>query len=1056
MGYVIEKEVARKRLELQVKRFKNDLNKGVISGTHQKTTVQYKVTSSGKKYNETQVRQGYVLPLFRDILGWDIDNSINEVIPELYNHEGFADFVFVRNNQKKFVLETKRPSVNIDPNTESGREGARQAIGYARSIKDVHFSIVSNFELLVFCHSYSMPPKGKELSNVINWFHFEDFLLDENFETLWEFRFERAGQENFAECFKKNIDKNLIKKYKAIDDALLDDLQKIRVLLANAISGLFLSAEDADVICNEIINKIVVARALEDRNIIQTTIRGALGDKNPWEDFKKYMKSLSKTLPISVFEIGKTSSISNENITLESKVFHEVVQMFYDRAYAGNLHDVYDFKFIPADILGYAYENSISYKLSYEKKSFKLRRKEFFKDGVHYTPLYICRDVVSKSIGQVLNFKDLKDVKVADIACGSGSFLTAVYDFLYKNYYNESSKFSNDGVKKVLPLETRKKILENNIWGVDIDYFASEVAKVALYLKYFEDFPIDEKFSIDSLPRLENIICADSLIDTNLKLKLTKAAKPICSAHSKFLSVIKNGGFDSIVGNPPYIKIQDLLKLEDIPLEIYKELYNETFSEGALEFAIAFIQRGVGLLQPNGTLGFIIPNKMFSNKQGKGIREFLTTSETHSVFEITDFHSCQIFDASIYTCLLFVEKNSTFKNKIKVNNIYRADDISHTLNKCNHLSEKSPSNDFEVGKVNRSDLKINGWEINVETRKSLLEKLRLQPKKLLDVIPEGKVFQGIPTGADPVFLVRKVKNITKNTILIYSDSTDSEHEIEIKYLKPVLKGSTNLKLFNKIDSDFYLIYPYSNGVLVEPKDLKGSLTYEYLSLRKNRETLERRENGKFAGNKFYQYSRPQNLNLWESDKILVPYLVEKFNAHFDTSKNIFVNVSTGGYGIIPPTSEKERIILLLVLNSSVFNFYIKSNSGDFRGGWFECSKHYLSDVPVPDISNVNIDFKKINQAFAENYEINKELLSTTNPMKRTKLKLELSKNLDWLNEQVMDLYSLNDEEKDLLNFYDSNVRDSDIDDYYKDLIRVAELLEDGEQASLGYLKFVDQ
>lgn len=1060
MGFTIDKELARKRLELQVKRFKNDLRNGEISGGHPKTTEQYPATQGGKKYNETQVRQGYVLPLFRDILGWDVDNSINEVIPELHNHEGFADFVFVRNNQKKFVLETKKPSVNIDPNTQSGREAVRQVIGYSRSIKDVHFSIVSNFELLVFCHSYTMPPKDQESSNVISWFHFEDYLNEENFETLWEFRFEKAGDQNFALPFKSKIDKNIIKKYKTIDDALLDDLQKVRVLLANSASGIVLASEDADVICNEIINKIVVARTLEDRNIVSSSLKEVVASKDSWKEFKKHIKKLHQSFPISVFDFGRKSSLSNDNLEFDNKAFSCVLQMFYDRTSNGIIHDVYDFKYIPSDILGYAYEHSISYKLSFEKGSFKLKRKDFFKDGVHYTPLYICRDIVKKSVNKSLEHKSLKDIKVADIACGSGSFLTALYDFLYKSYLKETSKTKTDGIKDVLPLKLRKSIIENNIWGVDIDYFASEVAKVALYLKFFEDFPVGTKTSPEDLPDIDNnIICADSLIDTTLKIKLPKSAQPINSgSHSKILNVIKNNGFDAIVGNPPYIKIQDLLKLEELPLDSYKVLYKETFSEGALEFAIAFIQRGINLLSENGALGFIIPNKIFSNKQGQGVREYLSGNSTVNVFEVTDFHSCQIFDASIYTCLLFIEKrNKVSKNSVKINNILRVDDIAYTLNKCNHIAEKFPSNDYEVGSLNKSCLAPDGWDIAVESRKRLLEKLNQQPKKLTEVIPEGKIFQGIPTGADPVFLVRKIKNKNKNLVTIYSDSTKSEHTIEAEFLRPVLKGSTNLKHFNEIPSELYLIYPYEDGNLIEPKAFKDSETYKYLSLKINRDTLEKREDGKFSGSKFYQYSRPQNLKLWEGDKICIPYLVERFNAHYDDRKNIFVNVSTGGYAIIPPSTESERNALLMILNSSVFNFYIKSIAGDFRGGWFECSKHYLSEIPMPNLSSMTLDNKKLRNVLKELYDANSELQSATNMMTRVKLQTSIGKNLDWLNEVVMDTYGLTAEEKELLKFYDSNARDGEVDEYHRDLFKVVQLVEDGEQASyLNHMKLLDQ
>ncbi len=369
MGQIIDKKIAYRRLELLVKRFKNDLTNGDISGSHEKTLSEYPATANGRKYSESQIRQGFILPMFRDILGWDIDNSINEVIPELYNHQGFADFVFVRNNQRKFVLETKKPSVNIDPNISSGRDGLRQVIGYARSLKDVNLAIVSNFELLVFSHSYIMPKTGEEIKNVLDWFHFSDFLSELKFETLWQFRFEACADKNFCSSLLKDVDAKIIKKHKTIDQNLLEDLKVVRVKLANSLSGKILDSEEADSLVHSIINRIIFIRSLEDRGVISSRLAELIGCENVWEKFKIHANKIFDKFPIELLNTKNDNFLDSKKLVIQDQAFSESLQMFYDRG-SEFYHDCYDFKYIPSEILGYAYEHSIAFKLMIEKNIF--------------------------------------------------------------------------------------------------------------------------------------------------------------------------------------------------------------------------------------------------------------------------------------------------------------------------------------------------------------------------------------------------------------------------------------------------------------------------------------------------------------------------------------------------------------------------------------------------------------------------------------------------------------------------------------------------------------
>lgn len=1082
MGKNVDKKIAYKRLELLVKRFRNELGNGDISGSHPLTTEEFKPTEEGKKFNESQVRQGFVLPMFRDVLGWDIDNSINEVIPELHNHEGFADFVFVRNNQRKYVLETKKPYVNIDPSTQSGRDGVRQSIGYASSLKDVNMALVSNFECLVFSHSYTMPKKGEENKNVLEWFHFSQLLDKDNFEILWQFRFEACGEKDFCPDLLDRIDNNLIKKRKTIDQNLLDDLKSIRVLLANNMSGILLDIDTADTVTQHLINRIIFTRVLEDRGIINNRLNDLCSAENVWKSLRKRFSDVFAKFPIEVLNVKSKSLLDSNSLEIENDALVRVIEMLYDRG-PKHYHDCYDFKYIPSDILGYAYEHSIAFKLKMHKREFALDKKKFFKNGVHYTPAYICKNLTNKTLSRSLERKKdkkLENIKCIDIACGSGSFLTSLYDSLYRKKYLESktnNSLSSDGSKEVVSLTDRKSLIEKCIYGIDIDNFAVGVSKLSLYLKFFEDFPIGKgKLNKDEIPNLEeNIICADSLLDTTMKHRFPAKHKAINKSNKKIYDIIKNKKADVVVGNPPYIKIQDLKKIEDFSVDLYQKFYEKSIGKGSVEFAIAFIERAMNILSDSGDVGFIIPNKIFKNKQGIGIRDLITSHVSVNLSEFVDFNSVQIFDASIYTCLLHLSRKSV--DQFKCIQVYRMEDGAFLLDEAEKVNKKFPSNDYEVGMLNISDISSAPWNLLVGIKRDIFMNLAGKFNAAKSVVPQGKIFQGIPTGSDKIFIVELVKKksskiweVTSEALQIKSlkdlnDNSDKKVkkldkiptiEIEPDYLVPMYRGSTDLKHFNKQESDSFLIYPYDpEGKLIKNSTFKRSKTYKYLNRNEHRngikgpknkvllQGLDERENGKFSGSQFYQYSRPQNLDLWSGEKIMFPYMVERFNAHLDTS-HAFVNVSTGGYAVIAPETREEKLFMLSIMNSDIFNFLVKCFSGDFRGGWFECSNQYVGAAPFPEYSeDYDMDYDEIEETIEGLYAASQVINSKESKSEALlNAKSEFHSFLDWLNDIIAEIYELKDEELEIIEFYSSGVSDVDAQSRAEDLVNLANTIKE--------------
>ena len=1088
MGQTQSKEWAHKQLELLVKRFKNDLKNGVISCSHKLSLEISKTTESGKKYSESQVIQSYILPMFRDVLGWNTDDSVNEVIPELHNHEGFADFTFVRNGKRKFLLETKKPYVNVDPNSQSGRDAVRQAVGYSRSLKDVQITLVSNFEVLVFGHAFTMPKKGEEIKNTLHWFHFTDFCSNESFNLLWEFRFDRAGESDFGSSLLEKVDKKLVSQYKSIDENLLSDIKVLRVKIANCLKPKTMSLSNREETVQLLINRIIFLRSLEDRNIIANSIHELLPKTDLWKNFGKFLDGVYAKFPVGILNRKSGSPLDSNKVSIDDDEFRVILQMFYDRG-PKYFHDCYDFKYIPSDILGYAYEHSIAYELKKDSKKnqFKLTKKLLYKNGVHYTPGYICTELSNSSVQRAKNNLGKSSNKLVcfDIACGSGSFLTSVYDSIYRDTLKNSKGKAVEGENMlVLDLKSRKSIIENCVYGIDIDYFAVQISKLCLYLKFFENFPISNlNKKCSQIPNLEqNIVFGDSLLDTTQNTKHPKGSMPIGEQNKKVFNLIKNKRIDVVVGNPPYIKIQDLKKISQLPEEHYKMLYSKTISKGSMEFAIGFVERTMTILTESGVLGYIIPNKIFRNKQGENLRGFISEpSNKSNLFEFIDFNSCQIFDASIYTCLLYLEKGVP-KKQFKCGQIYELADPVTTLNEVRKVKSKYPSKHFEVDVLKNNELSKDPWNLMVGPKRDLFMKLRNTHSPLEEVAIENKIFQGIPTGSDKVYLMRKLSEKNSKVWVMESEgfkliaeyektkknnhSIKSSFEIEKKYLRPVVNGSKDLKPFYKGDSDTYLLFPYDDdGNLLTDKVFLASKAYSFLNQKEikngykgeKKKTvlygLNERENGRFSGKKFYQYSYPKNMKLWPKPKIMIPYIVERFNAHLDLDSKFFVNVSTGGYCILAPEDKKERTYLLGILNSRVFDFMVKCFSGDFRGGWIECNKHYIGKASVPKFVPDQVDDKQVDEleeCLNELYKCAEAYYSKEQSSAYLRKLNTFYREAGWLDNWSKTAYSLSDDEYRLIEYYTTDQGlETAITDLQKVLIKSEKMPSIEEEPSLG-------
>jgi len=337
------------------------------------------------------------------------------------------------------------------------------------------------------------------------------------------------------------------------------------------------------------------------------------------------------------------------------------------------------------------------------------------------------------------------------------------------------------------------------------------------------------------------------------------------------------GGFDIVIANPPYLRIQIMKEFTAIEAKYFKENYISA-RKGNYDIYVVFLELGMRLLNKMGELAFILPHKFFNAQYGQPIRELL--SKGKHVSQIVHFGEHQIFQgATNYTCLLFL-KNSG---------------IDH----CRFLKVEDLENWFKTlqgieGIIAASQITAADWNFVVGKDSSLFTRLSKMPVKLGDI---ADIFVGLQTSADDVFIMNLIED-TPKTFRLRSKSLDTEWLFEKDLLFPIVSG-TDVNSYAPLASRQYILFPYkvnnSSAVLIVFKTITENYPRTAAYLKENKKRLEDRERGKFKGPEWYRFGRNQNLGIQGRVKLCVPRLVEKLYAAYDADGNHYLdNVDVGG------------------------------------------------------------------------------------------------------------------------------------------------------------------
>lgn len=385
-------------------------------------------------------------------------------------------------------------------------------------------------------------------------------------------------------------------------------------------------------------------------------------------------------------------------------------------------------------------------------------------------------------------------------------------------------------------------------------------------------------------------------------------------------------GFDSILGNPPYIRIQDLRQATEGVVDYYNRSFYSTNS-GNYDLYVPFIELGHRLLKQDGDFCFIMPHKFMNAKYGEKVREFIT--DNTFLKRIIHFGAQQVFsDATTYTGLFFMNKG---KNDL----------IEFLM--CENFDELDKMNSITFIEAPASKFAKSEWILLDRRSSDLLNRLSTNHVTLENLT--DRIFQGLKTSADKVFIVEKISETIGN-YTVYCRENDKTYELEKDALFPLIKGGDS-RPFHLSDTNLLILFPYKEGKLLTEDELRDKVPKTFTYLSDHKYFLENRENGKMVGEGWYGYVYPKALTLMSKPKIFTPDIAPSPRFSFDDrGEYMFTGGVSGGYGIIPKLDVSPKY-LLAVLNSPVTAWYISKTSTQMRGGWYSFESRYIKSIPIP-------------------------------------------------------------------------------------------------------------
>lgn len=904
-----------------------------------------KKTGRYDQVGESETCSKFIKPLF-EVLGWDtLGKRIMDEVTEQETAGGQnrVDYAFNINSSPVMYLEAKKLSADIED-----QKFTQQAINYGYS-KSVKWVILSDFEGIIVFNSLLKTKRTSE--RTIIKLHYSEYL--DKFDELWLISKESVVDGKLNEYART---KGHIVNKVPINKILLDKLLLWRNDLIKRITSdnAGLNKEEVAECVQRLLNRLIFIRTCEDRGIEK---RPKLL-KNLAVAWRKQENDLHVALRevFKDFDEGYNSSLFDKHLVDTIKISDTYLDDVINGLYEDSKEDVeFDFAAIDVDILGSIYEQYLGTIQKGEGSKDKEKRKSH---GIYYTPKYIVDYIVKNTLGKMLDemlknkeYAKIGKLKVLDPACGSGSFLLKTLE-LFDDAYGKTPEFEK------FPKGRKIKALCNNIYGVDLDMEAVELTKLNLLLS--------STYSRKKLPNLgHNIEQGNSLIEDS---KI--AGESTFEWDKRFKDVMAKGGFDVIIGNPPYIGFHGFKNEK----EYYAKRYQS--AKGKYDIYIPFIEKSLELLNDGGVMAFICPSVFMKRDYGEAIRKYLL--ENAKIIEIVDFKHEKIFeDALNYTCILILQKSKDTKDhKIKVK------------------EEKLNNPPFYI---KQTDLNAGIWVFNQQEASGVIDKIS-KHTPLEDV---ADISEGIVTGNNDVFLINKADKCDIEPGLLYNAIRGNE--VRRYYMEP---------------HEYSVLYPYitekGKTIVIGEFDLKKQYPKAYKYLLSCKPKLSGRGYFDKSSKEWYELWNQRKMPELKQIKIVTPELSD--SNRFSLSAANSFSTDTVCH-IIPKKTFKGDIKCLLgILNSKLIEYFYKKCTVPKASGFFIYKVMYLKGVPIrnidPDNATEKIAHNEIVRLVDKILDLNSKYgaLNNKQTSETERLKRQIEETEQEIDGVVYKLYGLTKEE----------------------------------------------
>ncbi len=920
------------------------------------------VKSSG--YKEDWVRRDYIDHFFK-ALGWDVDRQksgpliYKEVVHEAsLKVEGAMkapDYSFRTGGATKFFVEAKKPSVNL----WDGKAAAFQVRRYAWTAS-LPLSILTDFEELAIYDCQIKPLKEDKASTARR-----IYMTYEEYPDRWDEIASLFSKEAVLSGSLDSYAQELKKKRgtATVDQEFLKEMEGWRGMLAKDLAkrNPSLTSRELNYAVQMTIDRIIFLRICEARDIEDYGKLERLLDKeNVYNDLRSIFRDADDRYNSGLFHFKreKRDELPDEltlNLELADQPLKKLIKGLY-------YPEPYQFSVMPVELLGQVYEQFLGkiINLTPDHRATVEEKPEVRKaGGVYYTPSYIVEYIVKNTVGKLLEGKTPKQVsklKILDPACGSGSFLVGAYDYLLewhrKFYVNDGpdkhTKLLYEGLGGEWQLTSAKKkeILLNNIYGVDLDSQAVEVTKLSLLLKVLEgetNETINSQltfFKERALPDLDNniksgnsLIGADFYSTAEMSLLNGEERYRInpFDWETEFSEIMERGGFDAVIGNPPYLK-------EYTYSQPFRDLHGtrlHKYYQGKMDLWYVFACLSVDLLKHNGLHSFIGTNNWITNKGAETLRKKLN-NETQ-MYEFVDFGNYKVFDAAgIQTMIYLVKKTDRpRRNQIRYR---RITDSRITIADVKNFLFANENNDFAVSFNATVESENNGQPFTFIHEK--------EAEVLRHIITVGSYRLGpsdVATGIDvhQDFVTQKhVKSLGSNEvevgdgIFVLSNAEKRELNLtaaEEDVVKPYYTTQELNRYYGDDRNKLWVIYtnPAAVARIGEYPNLKAHLD-------------------KFApiitsDNRPYGLHRAREERFFLGEKIVS--LRKTHKPHFTyTDFPCYVSQT---YFVLKPTDVNLKY-LVGILNSRLCHFWL-DRKGKKQGEALQIDKAPLLDIPIRPI-----------------------------------------------------------------------------------------------------------